>query len=243
MVPVGDPGSLTMARLLHIEASPRRDNACSSQVAAAFLAGYRSVNAADTIDHLHLFDHALPAFDDEAAQQKMTHIAALMRGEKGIAPTGKWAAVVAEIERLKAADRVLLSTPMWNFSLPYRLKHWLDIIIQPGLTFYVNRQGNYIGLLRNKVLQIVIASGSAYADGFPRADTGIKTDFLQAYLLHVFRWIGFEDIRIIRVQPTADAAAADITRMLDARRGEAYHAGRAFGLPAPGIGHDGGMQA
>ena len=37
--------------------------------------------------------------------------------------------------RLSLADRVLISTPMWNFSIPYKLKQWLDLIVQPGLTF------------------------------------------------------------------------------------------------------------
>ena len=37
--------------------------------------------------------------------------------------------------RLALADRVLISTPMWNFSIPYKLKQWFDIIVQPGLTF------------------------------------------------------------------------------------------------------------
>ena len=37
--------------------------------------------------------------------------------------------------RFALADRVLISTPMWNFSIPYKLKQWIDVITQPGLTF------------------------------------------------------------------------------------------------------------
>ena len=29
--------------------------------------------------------------------------------------------------RFSLADRVLISTPMWNFSIPYKLKHWIDL--------------------------------------------------------------------------------------------------------------------
>jgi FMN-dependent NADH-azoreductase len=217
-----------MARLLHIEASPRGEQSFSSQTASAFLDEYSQAHPGDDIVQLRLFDHPLPEFDAEAASQKMQHIAALTRGEKGVEPVGKWAAVVGEVDRLKSADKVLISTPMWNFSLPYRLKHYLDIIIQPGLSFYVNRRGEYVGLLRDRPLQLIVASGSAYTDGFPHADSGIKTDFLQAYLLHVARWIGFTDIRVIRIQPTADAMPDAIQKMAEEKLAEARTAARAF---------------
>lgn len=44
-------------------------------------------------------------------------------------------AFVHEIERLEGADKVLISSPMCNFSIPYRLKHYLDLVCQPGLSF------------------------------------------------------------------------------------------------------------
>ena len=37
--------------------------------------------------------------------------------------------------RFALADRVLISTPMWNFGIPYKLKQWIDVITQPGLAF------------------------------------------------------------------------------------------------------------
>lgn len=217
-----------MGKVLHIQASPRGDDSFSARTASAFLDEYRRLHPEDVIEELRLFEYELPEFDSEAAAQKMAHIASLVRGEKGIAPVGKWAAVVAEIERLKTADKLLVSTPMWNFSLPYRLKHYLDVIIQPGLTFYVNRQREYVGLLRTKQVQLIIASGSKYADGFPRADGGTKTDFLQAYLLHIFRWIGFKDIRILRIQPTADATPDAVREMAGRKIEEAREAARVF---------------
>ncbi|MCC7259193.1 MAG: NAD(P)H-dependent oxidoreductase [Gammaproteobacteria bacterium] len=217
-----------MARLLHIEASPRGEFSFSTRAAAAFLDEYRRTHPQDEIEQLSLFDHALPEFDAEAAAQKMQHIAQLTRGEPGVGPVGKWAAVIAEVERLKAADKVLISTPMWNFSLPYRLKHYLDVIIQPGLVFYVNRSGEYVGMLRGKPLQLIIASGSAYEPGFPRHDGGTKTDFLQAYLEHIARWIGFGDIRVIRLQPTADPKPENVQAMTESRIEEARAAARAF---------------
>lgn len=217
-----------MARLLYIEASPRREHSFSSRLAAAFLEAYRANNPGDTIDHLHLFDHQLPDFDEEAAMQKMEHIDRLITEGKGIAPEGKWASVIQEIERLKSADKVLLSSPMWNYSVPYRLKQYIDIVAQPALTFYVNRQGEYKGLLKNRPIQMILSSGSAYADRFPQEDDGAKTDFQRPYLEHIARFLGFSDIRMLKMQPTADASPKSIEENFRTMRAHAHDAGRRF---------------
>jgi FMN-dependent NADH-azoreductase len=41
-----------------------------------------------------------------------------------------------------------------------------------------------------------------YEDRFPLETDGTKTDFQRIYLDHIFRFLGFTDIRLIRVQPT-----------------------------------------
>ena len=217
-----------MATLLYIEASPRRDQSFSSRLAAAFLEAYRANNPDDTIDHLHLFDHELPEFDEEAAMQKMEHIQRLIKEGKGIEPTGKWGAVVEQIERLKSADKVLLSSPMWNYSIPYRLKQYIDIVAQPALTFYVNRQGEYKGLLKNRPIQMILSSGSAYAKRFPREGDGAKTDFQKPYLEHIARFLGFSDIRALKMQPTADASPKSIEENFQVMLAQARDAGAAF---------------
>lgn len=50
----------------------------------------------------------------------------------GGAPSGAevdaWNKVLAVFERFNAADNYLFSIPMWNASIPYVLKHLIDII-------------------------------------------------------------------------------------------------------------------
>ena len=150
-----------MSKLLYLEASPRREQSFSSRAAGVFLETYVDQNPDDTIDRYHLFEDDIPVFDQEAADLKMQHIASLIKHGKGIAPVGKWAAVVDAVDRLKSADKILISSPMWNFSIPYPLKQWIDVVVQPGLTFGVNRKGEYVGLLRGKRMQLLLASGSA----------------------------------------------------------------------------------
>lgn len=217
-----------MSRLLYIEASPREEKSYSSRAAVAFLDSYREHHPQDEIDHLHLFRDTLPDFGQEGANQKMAHIAALIAGDPAHEAAGQWSGVVREIERLKSADKVLISSPMWNYSVPYRLKQYIDLICQPGLTFYVNRKGEYVGMVRGKPLQLILSSGSEYARRFPREDDGTKTDFQRPYLEHIARFIGFEDIRCLQLQPTEAAGPEAAATMLTAKLEEAREAGQNF---------------
>ena len=217
-----------MPSLLYIEASPREEQSFSSRAAAVFLESYKQTNPQDEIDHLHLFRDELPEFGREGANQKMAHIAKLIADGSSIEAAGEWAGVIREIERLKSADKVLISAPMWNYSVPYRLKHYIDLICQPGLTFYVNRKGEYVGMVKGKPLQLILSSGSEYALRFPHEGDGTKTDFQQSYLEHIARFIGFEDIRSLKLQPTEAAGAAQADAMLTDKLREARDAGQAF---------------
>jgi FMN-dependent NADH-azoreductase len=192
-----------MPSLLYIEASPRGDHSASTRVARAFLEAYQQYNPQDSVDHLALFEETLPPFAGQGADQKMAQIGSLATGGDGIAAEGEWGGVLRVIERFKAADKVLISAPMWNFSIPFPLKHYIDLLCQPGLTFYVNRQGDYVGMVTGKPMQLILSSGSEYAMRFPSENDGTKTDFQRAYLEHIARFIGFEDIRCLKLQPAA----------------------------------------
>lgn len=215
-------------KLLFIEASPRRENSCSSRVANAFVEAYQQANPEHEVEHLPLFDIELPSFSGEGANQKMAQIADMISGGSGIAATGEWVGVVAEIERLRSADKVIVSTPMWNFSIPYRLKQYFDIVCQPGLSFYVNEKGQYIGTITDKPIQFVLASGSPYEVRFPLESDGTKTDFARPYLEHIARFIGFEDIRFIKIEPTGMLPPDQLDTLLRTRCEEAASAGASF---------------
>lgn len=190
-----------MTKLLYIEASPRKELSYSSQVGSEFLAAYKAENPDHEIEHLPLFEANLPAFTAEGATQKMDNLMDLISGGSGIGAVGEWAGVLSEIDRLKSADKVLLSAPMWNYSIPYRLKHWIDLVVQVGASVLVNDKFEYVGQITGRPLQMVLSSGSPYEMRFPLETDGVKTDFQRAYLDHIFRFLGFTDIRLVKVQP------------------------------------------
>jgi len=216
-----------MAKLLFIEASPRKEDSYSSQVANEFLESYKTANPDDEIEHLPLFETELAPLGMEGANQKMENLMKLMTTGSGIDSEGEWAGVTKEIERLKSADKVLLSAPMWNYSIPYRLKHWIDLVVQVGASVMVNEKFEYIGQITDRPLQMILASGSPYENRFPLESDGTKTDFERAYLDHIFRFLGFTDIRLIRVMPTG-MPGPGLDEIVTNAKEEAKEAAKAF---------------
>jgi len=210
-----------MAKVLHIQTSPRSGQSYSIQVAQAFLDSYRQMHTGDAVETLDLATADLPAFDAPAAKAKY----AVMGGQ---APTGdaerKWAAIIKIIDHLKSADKLVLSSPMWNFGVPYRLKQYVDLITQPGLAFTVEKDGSYRGLITGRPALLVLARGGAYPAGSPMA----AYDMQKPYLEGILRFIGFTDIRTIVIEPTLNSGPEVARQKADAAFAEARRAAADF---------------
>ncbi len=184
-----------MANLLYIKASPRKDRSHSVAVAEAFLDAYRQIHPDDHVTVLDLFEDDLPAFDFEAvsAKYKIMHDQDHSAQDREV-----WSEVVGVIDQFKSADKYVLAAPMWNFSIPYRLKQYLDIIVQPGLTFTVTEDGRQEGLVQDKPVFLALARGGAYPAGTEKEGF----DFQKPYLEAILGYIGLTDIRSVIVEPT-----------------------------------------
>ena len=186
-----------MAKLLYISASPKGAASASGRIAAVFLEEYARQNPGDDIESLALFDAELPDFGREEAEAKF---APIYGAEMSEAQKAAWMRVEAEIERLRSADKILLSSPMWNLSIPYKLKQYIDIIVQPRLTFtYDPRRMEHIGLLENRPLQLILTRSSVLPGDF--------SDFQLPYLKYIFEFIGIRDVRTLVAWQTTKASA------------------------------------
>jgi len=184
-----------MARLLYIEASPRKDRSSSIKVAKTFIAEYQRTHPEDVVDTLDLWDTSLPEFDGHVIDSKYVILHGL---EHTDAQKQDWKAVEDIIARFTGADKYLFSLPMWNFGIPYKLKHYIDVIVQPGYTFSFSPEEGYKGLVTGKPVAAIYASGGAYGSG-----TGMESyDFQKPYLELFLGFIGFSDIQTIAVEQT-----------------------------------------
>jgi FMN-dependent NADH-azoreductase len=189
-----------MSKVLHIESSPRGDRSASITVAQAFIEAYKAAHPGDTVETLDLWEAGLPEFDGATIASKY----ALMTGQDFTPEQdAAWKAVTKVGEHFKSADKYIFSLPMWNFGIPYKLKHYVDVLVQPGIAFSYSAEG-YKGLVTGKPLVAIYARGGAYGPG-----TGAEGyDAQSKYLKQIAGFIGFTDIKEIFVEPTAQKADA-----------------------------------
>jgi len=183
-----------MSQLLYIEASPRKTRSHSIAVTREFLAAYAAANPNDKIVTLDLWKEDLPPFDGAMLEAKY----AVLSGESHTdEQASAWAHVEAFAERFKQADKYLISTPMWNFSLPYRLKQYIDIITQPGLTWSYTPEDGYSGLCTGTAAMIC-ASGDSYVEG-----SGLEAiDNQKPYLKAWFAFLGISVEGVVAIDST-----------------------------------------
>lgn len=198
-----------MSKLLYLSASPMEDRSYSVAVADAFVDAYRAAHPSDAIVKKNLFSESLPSFDGF----KLTAKYAILHGRPFTQDQREaWRAVENVIEEFKSADKYVLAVPMWNFGIPYRLKQYFDLIVQPGHTFSFSPQEGYKGLVTGKPVLAVVARGGEY----PAGSLAEKMDFQKPYLETILRFIGFTDLRWIVVEPTLGGIEA-----ADRKRAEA----------------------
>jgi len=192
-----------VTRLLHVSSSPRGAASESLAIAGVFLDSYRQTHPDAEIDTFDLWDGSLPAFGPAAAGAKMAVFA-------GATPAGPqasaWHEAQGTFRRFAAADEYLFSVPMWNASVPYILKQFIDVVSQPGMVFGFDAERGYTGLLTGRKAAVVYTGAVWGADRGP----AFGRDFQQPYFDDWLRWAGITDITTIRFQPnlvTADAAA------------------------------------
>lgn len=181
-----------MIRVLHIDGSPRGDRSKSRPVAKSFLAGGGDAFCVNRCD---VWNIDLPPMDGSMIEGRYDMI-------MGNAPDAdleaQWAAVAKVAENFLNHDLFLISTPMWNFGLPYKLKHYIDVVTQPGMTFRNDAQGNVEGFASGKTAMIIAASAMPIGNDATLANL----DFQQRYLECWLGFIGITDIDVLRIAPT-----------------------------------------
>ena len=189
-----------MPKLLHLACSPRVESA-SGAAARAFLQRFCEARPSFEIDTLDLWREGLPEFNQSMLEAKD----AVQRGLRFTdAQREAWAVIERMAVRFALAERVLISTPMWNFGLPYKLKHYIDLINQPRLTFRFDPALGFVPLLKDRPTVAIVASSGDFVTGMSRG----RTDMATPYLREALRFMGVRSLELVRIGPTAGAAEA-----------------------------------
>lgn len=183
---------MNIKKLLHIIATPRGEESRTLKIAETFLNSFKKIHQDWAIERLNLAEEELPPLTLKQVDGKY-----LLLGGKDLSGELKkaWEEIILHIERFSLADAYLISTPMWNFSIPYMLKQYIDIIVQPKYLFRYTPKG-VEGLIKNKKMLIVTSRGGEYG-----SDQTRKLDFQEPYLRAIFGLVGITDITFINAQP------------------------------------------
>lgn len=177
-----------MTTLLNIRASLFGADSASARLAGRFVGNWRTQHPDGRVLTRDLAPGRLPpltaerylAFNKPAAERTPEE-------REDVALSDE---LVAE---LAAADVIVLSAPMYNFSVPATLRDYFDHVARAGLTFRYGADGPR-GLLTGKKTYVFITRGGRYAGA---ADTQ------RPYLEQFLGFIGLTDVEFVLAEGLA----------------------------------------
>jgi FMN-dependent NADH-azoreductase len=201
-----------MLKILYVEASPRKSRSASIEVAAAHIARLRERHPDAEVRTMDVWALDLPEFAGHIMEAKYA-------GLSGAALTDEQRAAWDSIDRLadpfKWADHIVLAVPLWNFGIPYKLKHLIDVVSQKDVLFTFTAEEGLKGMLRGKKATVVYARGLDFS-----ADSGTPAhsfDFQKPYMEMWLRFIGVTDMESIIVEKTIFGSEVDMQARAQAR--------------------------
>ena len=190
-------------RINYIECSPRGERSHSTKIAQAYIEQAKKNIPELELNHINPWSLNLPEFDGDMLNAKYSVISGT---DPSADEVSAWSNVKNIFDEFNNADHYLFSVPMWNFNIPYKLKHYIDIITQPGMSWSYTPEDGYKGLMTDKTATIIYATGDGYGEG-----TGFESfDMQKPYVNLWLTFLGFKKIERVVVDRTLfDAETAE----------------------------------
>lgn len=184
-----------MAQVLYITANPKSiESSVGHRVGQAFLKAYRETHANDDIEEMNVYEEDFPILDGDilSAWEKI----------RGGIPFSEMCHVEKQkinelnqfIDRVASADKYVFVSPMWNWSIPPRLKAFIDSIVVVGKTFHYTENGPVGHLIGKKAIHIQVSGGIYSQEPFT------KMDHSHPYLKQVLNIIGIQNVDVLYVE-------------------------------------------
>jgi FMN-dependent NADH-azoreductase len=178
-----------MSTLLKIDVSSRGKLSISRKLSSLFLEQWVKAHADHKVIERDIAMTELPFLDSAWITANISKLSARTDEQKAMLKLSD-----DLIGELQQADEYLIATPMYNYGIPAKLKAYVDHIVRSGLTFRLNADGSYEGLLSGKKATVIIASAGDYTPGAPAE--GLDT--LKPYLREILGYIGVTDVTFIQ---------------------------------------------
>ncbi|MCP5162327.1 MAG: NAD(P)H-dependent oxidoreductase [Hahellaceae bacterium] len=183
-----------MPTLLRLDSSPREEGSHSRAIADLVEQHLQSTHSDLIVTRRDLSMMAIPPIANET-------ITGFYTPEEAMTPALKEATSRSDelIAQLKSADSLLISAPMYNFSVPSSLKAWIDQIVRINETFSFDG-ASFKGLVPVKRAILALSYGAqGYTDGGGLA----PMNFFEPYLVSLLTFLGVEHIEVFRLEGTS----------------------------------------
>ena len=193
-----------MGKLLLINSSISGDNSVSRQLAGELIERLQAAAGTLELVHRDFSQEPIPHLDGE-------RFGALFTPVEARSPAQAEAVAFADtlIDELMTADTLVITLPMYNFSIPSMLKAWIDHVARPGVTFKYTDTGP-VGLLEGKRVYLVSALGGVHEAG--------GSDFMRPYIKQILGFLGIDDVVDISADGLSMGEAARSAGLAAARQ-------------------------
>lgn len=170
-----------MPTLLHVTASPRGDHSISRKLGERYVSLWQAAHTGSTVIERNLMETGLPYMDIDwiGGVYAPPAVPRTQAMEQALALSAEL------IEEVRQADALLISTPMYNFSIPAILKSWLDYLVRPGFTFAL--APGWPGLLADKPTRVLVATRDEHSANSP-------DDLVTPVIRRALAFMGIKDV-------------------------------------------------
>jgi FMN-dependent NADH-azoreductase len=177
-----------MRTLLSLDVSPRGDRSISRALGRRFVEHWQHNNPNGQVFYRDLNASRIPYIDNDwiAGVYAPPSVERTPEMQRALALSEKL------IGELQAADVLLISTPMYNFTIPALLKSWIDYVVRPGFTFRL--APGWPGMLENKKAKLIVVSRDNYRPGEPSEEA----DHVTPVLRQALGFMGIRDVDTVR---------------------------------------------
>ena len=171
-------------KILKINSSSNRQNSISTTYADKLVEQIKTLKHKVVVVERHTTYSDLP-FINEAMLESL-----FVKGERTQEQINVLKVSQELVSELLEADAIIISAPIYNFSVPASLKAYFDLVARAGLTFQYTENGPK-GLLEGKKAYVVVSSGGTEIDS--------DIDFAGKYIKHFLSFIGITDVEMIKL--------------------------------------------
>ncbi|WP_340616930.1 FMN-dependent NADH-azoreductase [Xenorhabdus entomophaga] len=181
-----------MNKVLLLKSSILAQYSQSNKMADYFAEKWLANHSESNITTRDLAENPVPVLDGEL-------VSALRPSDAELTERQKSALALSDelIAELKTHNVIVITAPMYNFTIPTQLKTYFDLVARAGLTFQYTEKGPE-GLLKGKRAIILSSRGGIHKDS--------PTDLMTPYLRVFLKFIGITDVEFVFAEGLAFGA-------------------------------------